>query len=68
MRLLCRYGFDVMRLHLIALWVVAENEAALHIYKKIGFQVDGRHREAFRGQDGRWHDEILMSLLEGELV
>lgn len=68
MRTICRYGFDMMRLHMIALWVVAENESALHVYKKIGFQVDGRHRQSFRGPDGQWHDEILMSLLEGELV
>lgn len=67
MRVICRYGFDMMRLHMIALWVVAGNEAALHVYKKIGFQVDGRHRQSFRGQDGQWHDEYLMSLLEGEL-
>ncbi|WP_020673303.1 GNAT family N-acetyltransferase [Amycolatopsis nigrescens] len=67
MRTLCRYGFEVMRLHSIALWVVAENEAAVHVYQKVGFREDGRHRESFRGV-GRWHDEILMSLLEGELT
>lgn len=67
LRTLCRYGFEVMRLHSIALWVVIENEAAIRVYKKLGFQVDGRHREAFRGV-GRWHDLLLMSLLEGELT
>jgi RimJ/RimL family protein N-acetyltransferase len=67
LRTLCRYGFEVMRLHSIALWVVAENKAAVHIYKKLGFRVDGRHRDAFRGA-GRWHDLLLMSLLEGELT
>ncbi|MDT8910582.1 GNAT family N-acetyltransferase [Amycolatopsis sp. PS_44_ISF1] len=68
LRLMCRYGFTVMRLHLIALWVVAENEAARHVYRKLGFVEDGRHRECFRGQDGRYHDMYLMSLLEGELT
>ncbi|TLW93272.1 GNAT family N-acetyltransferase [Saccharomonospora piscinae] len=66
MRTLCRYGFDAMRLHSIALWVVADNDAAVRVYEKVGFRHDGRHRDAFRGQ-GRWHDMILMSLLEGEL-
>lgn len=67
LRTVCRYGFEVMRLHSIALWVVAENEAAVHVYKKVGFREDGRHRDSFRGV-GRWHDMILMSLLEGELT
>ncbi|TDP90481.1 GNAT family N-acetyltransferase [Labedaea rhizosphaerae] len=68
LRTLCAYGFDVMRLHLIALWVVAENEGARACYRKVGFQEDGRHRECFRARDGRYHDMILMSLLEGDLV
>jgi RimJ/RimL family protein N-acetyltransferase len=68
LRTLCAFGFDVMRLHLIALWVVVENEGARACYRKVGFQEDGRHRESFRARDGRYHDMILMSLLEGELV
>ncbi|GAA3533641.1 GNAT family protein [Amycolatopsis ultiminotia] len=67
LKLMCRYGFNVMRLHLIALWVVAENERARHVYRKVGFVEDGRHRECFRGNDGKYHDMYLMSLLEGEL-
>ncbi|WP_033289967.1 GNAT family N-acetyltransferase [Amycolatopsis jejuensis] len=67
LKLLCRYGFNVMRLHLIALWVVAENERARHVYRKAGFVEDGRHRECFRGSDGKYHDMYLMSLLEPEL-
>jgi len=65
-RLTCRYAFDKMRLHLIALWVVADNVAARHVYEKVGFVQDGVHRESFR-RDGRWHDQVLMSMLEGEL-
>ncbi|QRP46204.1 GNAT family N-acetyltransferase [Amycolatopsis sp. FDAARGOS 1241] len=68
LRLMCRYGFNVMRLHLIALWVVAENERARHVYRKAGFTEDGRHRECFRGSDGKYHDMYLMSLLEHEFV
>ncbi|GAA3867336.1 GNAT family N-acetyltransferase [Streptomyces sedi] len=66
LRALCRWGFDRLRLHSIALWVVVENAAAVRAYEKVGFQRDGRHRECFRGA-GRWHDMYLMSLLEGEL-
>ncbi|SFA75152.1 Protein N-acetyltransferase, RimJ/RimL family [Amycolatopsis marina] len=66
-RVICRYGFDSMRLHRISLWVVAENIAARRVYEKLGFVEEGRQRESFR-RDGRWHDHILMGLLEGELV
>jgi RimJ/RimL family protein N-acetyltransferase len=47
--------------------VVAENERARHVYRKLGFVEDGRHRECVRGQDGKYQDMYLMSLLEGEL-
>ncbi|KDN17933.1 GNAT family N-acetyltransferase [Amycolatopsis rifamycinica] len=68
MRVMCRYGFDAMRLHMITLWVVAGNERARHVYRKVGFSEDGRHREAFVGEGGRRHDMILMSMLKGELT
>jgi RimJ/RimL family protein N-acetyltransferase len=64
-RVICRYGFDRMRLHSIALWVVAENAAAIRVYEKAGFSVDGRRRHSFR-RDGKWHDHLIMTLLEGE--
>jgi RimJ/RimL family protein N-acetyltransferase len=67
MKVICRYGFEMMRLHGISLWVVPENTAARHVYEKVGFVEEGRKRESFR-RDGKWHDTILMSLLEGELI
>ncbi len=67
MRMICRYGFDKMRLHSIELTVVAEHVAAHHVYEKVGFVDEGRLREAFR-RDGTWHDVIVMGLLEHELV
>lgn len=67
MRVMCRYGFEFMRLHMIKLWVVAENEAARHVYRKVGFSEDGRLREGFKATNGNRHDMILMSMLEGEL-
>lgn len=66
-RVICRYGFDVMRLHQITLWVVADNVRALRVYEKVGFVEEGRQRQTFR-RDGRWHDMILMGMLEGELL
>ena len=66
-RTICRYGFDKMRLHKITLTVVTENEPAWRAYRKVGFVQEGRLREVFR-RDGRWYDEYVMGLLEGELT
>ncbi|WP_431961410.1 GNAT family N-acetyltransferase [Actinacidiphila sp. bgisy160] len=56
-----------MRLHKISLTVVTENEAAHHVYRKVGFVEEGRLRQVFR-RDGRWYDMFTMGLLEGELL
>ncbi|MDX3098105.1 GNAT family N-acetyltransferase [Streptomyces sp. ME19-03-3] len=66
MRTMCRYGFEKMRLHKISLTVVTENQAAHHVYRKVGFVEEGRLRQVFR-RDGRWYDMFTMGLLEGEL-
>jgi RimJ/RimL family protein N-acetyltransferase len=67
-RLMCRYGFDRMRLHRIQLWVADENASAIRVYEKVGFVEEGRARDTLRGDGGRWHAMVLMSLLEHELV
>ncbi|BCB75584.1 GNAT family protein [Phytohabitans flavus] len=65
-RAVCRYGFEAMRLHKIALTVVTENDAALRVYRRVGFVEEGRLREVFR-REGQWLDKYTMGLLEGEL-
>lgn len=65
-RLICRYGFDKMRLHRIGLTVVTENEAAIRVYRRVGFVEEGRLRQTFH-RDGQWYDMLAMGLLAGEL-
>ena len=65
-RTMCRYGFEKMRLHKIALTVVTENHAAHRVYQKVGFVDEGRLRQVFR-RDGQWYDKFTMGLLEAEL-
>jgi RimJ/RimL family protein N-acetyltransferase len=49
----------------VALAVFEYNERALRAYRKVGFCVEGRSREAiWRG--GRFWDEIMMSILEDD--
>jgi RimJ/RimL family protein N-acetyltransferase len=64
-RLMVRHAFEVLGLHRVALAVFEFNERAIRSYLACGFLVEGRAREAI-WRDGRWWDEITMSLLEPE--
>jgi RimJ/RimL family protein N-acetyltransferase len=60
---LLEHAFGVMRLHRIAIRVLAYNRRAIRAYEKCGFVVEGREREsAF--VNGAWHDDVMMGLLE----
>jgi RimJ/RimL family protein N-acetyltransferase len=50
-------------LHRIGLTVVADNKPAINLYKKFGFKIEGVKRDAYFGEDRRYHDEIVMSLI-----
>lgn len=64
-RLMLDHGFGSLGLHRVSLAVFAFNERAIRSYRNVGFVVEGRAREAiFR--DGRFWDEISMSVLEPE--
>jgi RimJ/RimL family protein N-acetyltransferase len=64
-QLMLGHAFGNLGLHRVSLAVFAFNERAIRSYRKVGFVVEGRAREAiFR--DGRFWDEIEMSILEPE--
>jgi len=60
-----RYGFLEMNLHRVQLEVWAFNERALRCYRAAGFVEEGRRRQV-TFHDGRWHDDVLMSVLQPE--
>jgi RimJ/RimL family protein N-acetyltransferase len=68
LRLLLAHAFvpeGGLGLHKVSLTVFSENVAARRAYAACGFREDGVLREDFyRG--GRWHDQILMSILARE--
>jgi RimJ/RimL family protein N-acetyltransferase len=64
-RLMIDHAFSTLGLHRIALAVFEFNERAIRSYLSCGFTVEGRAREAI-WREGRWWDEITMSLLEPE--
>jgi RimJ/RimL family protein N-acetyltransferase len=64
-RLMLDHAFTELGLHRVALTVFAFNERAVRSYRSVGFVVEGRAREAI-WREGRWWDEISMSLLDSE--
>jgi len=64
-RLMVDHAFETLRLHRIALSVFEFNERAIRAYARVGFLTEGRAREAV-WRDGRWWDELSMSLLAPE--
>ena len=63
--LMLAHAFGTLGLHRVALSVFEFNERAIRAYRRNGFQVEGRAREAI-WRDGHWWDEIQMSVLSGE--
>jgi len=66
-RTLARHLFDDHGHHRITIDPAATNEAAIRCYTKVGFRPVGITRQSERGNDGTWHDSLLMDLLAGEL-
>jgi RimJ/RimL family protein N-acetyltransferase len=64
-RLMVDHAFGTLGLHRIALFVFEFNERALRSYERCGFVVEGRSRESI-WRDGRWWDELAMSVLESD--
>lgn len=64
-RLLIDHGFRGLRLHRIELEVFDFNQRARRVYGRLGFVLEGRRRDALRW-NGRYHDSLVMSLLEEE--
>lgn len=65
-RRLLIFAFDELGLHRISLRVLSINERAIRSYEKCGFRIEGRERETVQ-IDGKWHDDLMMGLLEHEL-
>ncbi|AIG65377.1 GNAT family N-acetyltransferase [Weissella tructae] len=56
------YAFQVINMHKVYLYVDVKNEAAIHIYKKAGFSLEGTLKEHFFAE-GQYHDSHMMGLL-----
>lgn len=65
MRVASRFAFTELNVRRISLNVFEYNQRALSCYQKLGFQVEGREREAINREGKRW-DLIYMGLLRSE--
>ncbi|KAI0259817.1 acyl-CoA N-acyltransferase [Gloeopeniophorella convolvens] len=64
-RWLVNHAFAKLALHRVSLYVLEGNDAALAVYKKIGFVEEGRARK-YNWDGERWWDLILMAILDEE--
>jgi aminoglycoside 6'-N-acetyltransferase len=67
-RAVARFLFEEEGHHRITIDPAAHNEAAIRCYTKVGFRPVGILRQAERGNDGTWHDSLMMDLLRDELT
>ncbi|MGH9281386.1 MAG: GNAT family N-acetyltransferase [Acidimicrobiales bacterium] len=54
--------------HRVVIDPAVDNPAAIRSYTKVGFRPVGVMRQAERGNDGTWHDALLMDLLAIEFL
>ena len=67
-RALARYLIADQGHHRLVIDPAADNKAAIRCYSKVGFRPVGVMRNYERGEDGTWHDGLLMDLLADELT
>ncbi len=67
-RTLARHLIEEHGHHRITIDPAADNEPAIRCYAKVGFKPVGIMRRYERGEDGTWHDGLLMDLLAEELI
>ena len=64
-RLIINYGFQQLNLHRISSAAVAFNERSIKLHKKLGFQEEGRLRQAMF-KNGQYHDRVEFGILREE--
>ena len=67
-RTLARHLFDDLNHHRIVIDPRTTNGRAIASYRKVGFRDVGVMRRYEQGNDGIWHDGLLMDLLRDELT
>lgn len=66
-KLAMKYAFSVLNMHKLYLIVDKENAKAIHIYKKVGFSVEGELEDEFF-VDGSYHNAIRMCMFQKQYL
>jgi RimJ/RimL family protein N-acetyltransferase len=61
-RLLICYGFAELNLHRLWSEIYEFDSAKVHMFKTLGFQLDGRHRQT-HWTENRWYDSLFFGLI-----
>jgi len=64
-KILIKYGFEELNLHRLWAEIYDFDEPKKEMFKTLGFELDGRHRET-HWTDGKWCDSLFFSLLKQE--
>lgn len=67
-RTLAEHIFTAHGHHRITIDPAVDNPAAIRAYTKAGFRPVGITRQSERGNDGTWHDGLLMDMLADDLT
>ncbi|WP_100332323.1 spermidine N1-acetyltransferase [Bacillus xiapuensis] len=62
-KLAMHYAFSVLNMHKLYLIVDQSNEKAIHVYKKVGFQVEAELKDEFF-VDGEYHNALRMCMFQ----
>lgn len=49
--------------HRVTLQVVSENFSAIKAYERAGFVQEGRLKDAFMDDKGKYHDQLVMGII-----
>jgi len=66
-RTLLAYAFDRYDLWQVELWLLGDNDKAMHVYEACGFVREARLRER-SWKEGRWVDRVVMSVNRDEFT
>lgn len=66
-QLAMEYGFSVLNLYKLYLIVDSENEKAIHIYSKLGFEIEGKLKQEFF-INGSYRDTLRMCIFQPQYL
>ncbi len=61
------YAFHTLNMYKVYLWVDVDNAKAVHIYKKLGLQIEGTIKQQFFA-GGKYHDSYFMGILKSDYI